>query len=110
MTNSVQPEPRVEESASAESDLKQPAPATPEDLAKTARDASLRAAVTDQIGGVRGMVESSLPVVVFVGVYVFTSLKVAIWAAVISAVLIAGYRLVRKDSPRHAFTGLLGVA
>ncbi|MGH3546320.1 MAG: DUF3159 domain-containing protein [Mycobacteriales bacterium] len=73
-------------------------------------DASLRDAVTDQIGGVRGMVESSLPVVVFVGVYVFASLQAAIWSAVISAGLVAGYRLIQRDSPRHALTGLLGVA
>lgn len=73
-------------------------------------DVSLRNAVTDQIGGVRGMVESSLPVLVFVGVYVFTSLQAAIWSAVAVAALIAGYRLIRRDSPRHALTGLLGVA
>ncbi len=78
--------------------------------ARASADASLRDAVTDQIGGVRGMVESSLPIVVFVGVYVFTSLQAAIWSAVAAAILIAGYRLVRRDSPRHALTGLLGVA
>jgi len=75
----------------------------------SATEPSLREAVTDQIGGVRGTVESSLPVVVFVGAYVFTSLKFSIWAAVIAAVLIAGYRLLQRDSPRHALTGLLGV-
>lgn len=80
------------------------------DVPKIDADTSLRDAVSDQIGGVRGMVESSLPVVVFVAVYVFASLQVAIWSAVIAAGLIAVFRLIQRDSPRHALTGLLGVA
>ena len=72
-------------------------------------DPSLRDAVAEQIGGPRGMIESSAPVVVFVMVYLVGSLPAAIWAAVLSAVVIAGYRLLRRDSPRHALMGLLGV-
>ena len=79
----------------------------PEPEAKS--DPSLRDAVAEQIGGPRGMIESSAPVVVFVMVYLIGSLPAAIWAAVLSAVVIAGYRLIRRDSPRHALMGLLGV-
>lgn len=70
---------------------------------------ALRAAVTDQIGGVRGMVETTVPVVVFVAVDVFAGLKPGLWAAVGSAVLISIIRLMQRDSPRHALTGLVGV-
>ncbi|TQS41270.1 DUF3159 domain-containing protein [Cryptosporangium phraense] len=65
--------------------------------------------VREQLGGIRGLVESSLPVLVFILVNMATSLKPALWAAVGSAVLIAGYRLLRKDSVRHALNGLFAV-
>lgn len=66
-------------------------------------------AVREQLGGVRGMVESSLPLLVFVVVNIATTLKPALWAAVGSAVLVALYRLIRRDSIRHAVNGLLAV-
>ncbi|MFI5956892.1 DUF3159 domain-containing protein [Cryptosporangium sp. NPDC051539] len=65
--------------------------------------------VRDQLGGIRGLVESSLPVLVFVLVNMATSLKPALWAAVGSAALIAGYRLLKRDSVRHALNGLFAV-
>jgi hypothetical protein len=70
---------------------------------------SVADAVREQLGGLRGMVESSLPVLVFVIVNLATSLKPALWAAIASAVLVAAYRLVRRDSIRHAVNGLLAV-
>ncbi len=90
--------------------MSNPVQSSPPPVSPARTDVSLRDAVTDQIGGVRGMMESALPVVVFVGVYVFTSLPAAVWSAVAAAVLIAAFRLLRRDSPRHALTGLLGVA
>lgn len=86
----------------------EPPPAA-EDAAKL-RTATMREAVTEGIGGVRGMVESTVPVVVFVAVNLATSLKPAVWAAIGVALAIAAYRLVKRDSVRHALTGAFGVA
>ena len=71
---------------------------------------SITETVAAQIGGVRGMVESSIPVLVFVAVNIFSDLKPALWGAVGSAVLIALFRLARRESVRHAVNGLIGVA
>lgn len=65
--------------------------------------------VRDQIGGVRGIVESAIPVSVFIVVNVATSLYPAIWSAVGAAIAIAIFRLVRRNSVRHAVNGLIGV-
>lgn len=74
-------------------------------------------AVREQLGGVRGLVESAIPVTVFILANMVLSairpgeaLKPAIWSAVGAAVLIAVIRLVRRDSIRHAVNGLFGVA
>lgn len=66
--------------------------------------------VAQQLGGVRGMVESSIPVVIFVLVNVIWSLTPAVIASVTGAVGIAVYRLSRKEPIRHALNGLFGIA
>ena len=60
-------------------------------------------------GGWSGTVISALPLVVFVAVNAVTRLRPAIWAAVITAVLLAGYRLIRRQSVQQAATGLFSV-
>lgn len=65
--------------------------------------------VSQQLGGVRGMVESSVPVVAFVLVNIVWTLKPALIIAVVTALAIAGYRLSRKQSVRHAMNGLVGI-
>jgi hypothetical protein len=65
--------------------------------------------MAQQLGGVRGLVESSIPVSVFVLVNVLASLRPAMIAAIGTAVAIALYRLVRRESVRHAVNGLFGV-
>jgi Protein of unknown function (DUF3159) len=64
----------------------------------------------EQMGGVVGLVSSTIPVVVFIMVNALTELTPAIWAAVVSAVLIAGWRLLRKEPIQPALSGVLGVA
>jgi hypothetical protein len=64
----------------------------------------------EQMGGISGLVYSSLPVVVFVLVNAFAGLMPAIWAAVGSAVVIAVVRLVRKEPLQPAISGFFGVA
>src|SRR5206468_3957819 len=61
------------------------------------------------IGGWTGTVITAIPPVVFVIVNAATSLRWAIIAAVGSAVVLAAYRLVRRQSVQQALTGLLGV-
>lgn len=66
--------------------------------------------VASQLGGVRGMIESSIPVIVFVLVNIFWSLGPALIGAVLLGVALAVYRLIRRQSVRHAVNGLLGIA
>jgi hypothetical protein len=68
-------------------------------------------ALLEQMGGLGGMIYSSVPVLVFVGVYLpARSLPVSIWASVASAVLILIWRLVRREKIQPAISGLFGVA
>jgi uncharacterized membrane protein YeaQ/YmgE (transglycosylase-associated protein family) len=65
----------------------------------------------EQMGGLSGLIYSSVPVLVFVTVYVPTnSLAAAIWSAVGSAVLILIWRLIRREKIQPAISGLFGVA
>jgi len=82
---------------------------------------SMSEQIAEQLGGVRGLIESSLPVLAFVvlnvvlgdavlGLEKRTALYWAIGGAVASAVGIGGYRLIRKEPVRHAVNGLFGIA
>ena len=62
-----------------------------------------------QMGGVGGLVASTVPVVVFVPVNAYAGLTAAIWSAVGVAVLVAAWRLVRREPLQPAVSGLLGV-
>jgi uncharacterized membrane protein len=71
---------------------------------------SVRDALLQAIGGVRGIIDSSLPTSVFVLGLVAGGLSVALIAALGSAALIALLRLFRHESLQQAATGLVGVA
>ena len=65
----------------------------------------------EQMGGISGLVYSSVPVLVFVGVYLpTTNLSAAIWSSVAAAVAILVWRLVRRGPVQPASSGLVGVA
>jgi hypothetical protein len=66
--------------------------------------------LASQLGGVRGVVESGIPVAVFVVANIITSLNLALIISVASAVAIAIYRLARRETIRHAVNGLFGIA
>ena len=55
------------------------------------------------------MIESSVPVLAFVVVNIIWSLTPALIVAVALGLGIAGYRLLRKQSVRHAMNGLFGI-
>jgi hypothetical protein len=65
--------------------------------------------MADQLGGWRGLVESSVPVVVFVLINIISSLRPALAASVGVAVVIAVIRLAQRRPIRHAVNGLVGV-
>jgi hypothetical protein len=62
-----------------------------------------------QLGGVPGMIYSSLPVLVFVGTSRLLGLSAAVGAALGIATLILLWRLIRRESAQPAVSGLIGV-
>lgn len=66
-------------------------------------------AILAQMGGVSGLIYSSLPVVVFVPVSSIAGLVPAIAAALGVAALILVWRLVRRDTVQPAISGFIGV-
>ncbi len=63
------------------------------------------------IGGWRGLFDSGAPTLVFVVVYLIQpdNLQIALWSAIGVGVVIAVYRMIRKDSLRQVIAGLVGV-
>lgn len=80
---------------------------------------SMSEQIAEQLGGVRGLVESSIPILAFVLLNVVlgdwvdlakrTALYWAIGGALGTAVAIGVYRLVRRQPVRHAVNGIVGV-
>jgi hypothetical protein len=69
------------------------------------------AALFEAFGGVRGMVETTVPGLVFVAIYtVNRDIHIAAIVAVSLSVLLGLARLARKDTLKHAFSGVFGVA
>jgi len=109
-------EDRIAEEVVEELDL-QPVPQDGEDEPYP----SMSEQIAEQLGGVRGLLESSIPVFAFVVLNVLlggawldlekrTALYWAIGGAVGTAVLIGVFRLIRKQSIRHAVNGIFGIA
>jgi hypothetical protein len=65
--------------------------------------------VMAQLGGVSGMIYSSVPVLVFVGTSRLLGLSAAVGAALGIATLILLWRLIRRESAQPAVSGLIGV-
>ena len=65
--------------------------------------------VLEQMGGVQGVVASTIPVAVFVVANVAFELQPALIAAVAAGVAIAVWRITRKQALQPAVSGLLGV-
>jgi hypothetical protein len=65
--------------------------------------------VMEQMGGVPGIIASSIPVAVFVVVNIIAGLQPALIAAIGVAVLVTIFRLARKEAIQPAISGLLGV-
>jgi hypothetical protein len=66
-------------------------------------------AILEQMGGISGLIYSSLPVLVFVPVSSLAGLMAAIYAALGVATLILVWRLIRRDSLQPAISGYFAV-
>ena len=65
--------------------------------------------IMEQMGGVQGIIASSIPVAVFVVVNIAAGLQPALFASIGVAVLVTIWRIVRKEAIQPAVSGLLGV-
>ncbi|WP_233489408.1 DUF3159 domain-containing protein [Blastococcus sp. TF02-9] len=65
--------------------------------------------VLDQLGGWRGMVDATVPTVAFIVANGIGGLRTGIIAALVTAVLLFGLRLVRRESVQQAVSGLFAV-
>lgn len=68
------------------------------------------ASVIEQMGGIRGLVFSSIPILAFVPVNAIWGLTVAMWAAIGVAVAMLLWSVVRRENPQPAISGFIGVA
>jgi hypothetical protein len=68
--------------------------------------------LAEAVGGPLGILETSLPAVAFVVAYVLSGsdTDTSAMVAVGLALVLAAARLVRRESPQHALSGLIGVA
>jgi len=64
------------------------------------------------VGGIRGMIDSSVPTVVFVVAYIATSndLTIAVVSAVIAGIIVAAFRAIRHEPLQQVLYGFAGVA
>jgi len=83
----------------------QPIPPAPDQRALVNRQQIIK-----QIGGVRGLIDSGLPIIVFITVNAFTSLQIALWSALGAGGALFVARLARRESVQQAISGFLGVA
>jgi len=63
----------------------------------------------EQMGGVPGIIASTIPVAVFVVVNIIATLQPALIAAIVAGVGIAAWRIARKQPLQPAVSGLFGV-
>jgi hypothetical protein len=90
------------------------APVLDEEAARAAEAAASREAadtVMQAFGGVRGMIDMTVPGLVFVMVFTITHrIPPAAWAALGLTAVFVVIRLVRRETIQHAFSGVFGVA
>lgn len=70
-----------------------------------------RVLLTRALGGWRGVIDSGVPTLLFIVVYMVSGsqLSVALWVALGGAVAIALWRLIRRESLQQVLAGLIGV-
>lgn len=91
---------------------------TADDARTLSGERPLGPVLVESLGGKRGLVDSGLPAVVFVGVNAIvdafaarsTALHVAIAASVLSGLVVVALRLTRREPLQQAISGFLGLA
>ncbi|MFF4171670.1 DUF3159 domain-containing protein [Streptomyces sp. NPDC001744] len=69
------------------------------------------AALFEAFGGLRGMIETILPGLLFVTIFtVNKDLHISAIAALAVSLVLVAVRLIRRDTVKHAFSGVFGVA
>jgi hypothetical protein len=91
------------------SDADVPEAVTPAEQQRIDLRETYRAQLVASIGGWTGMVITALPTVVFVAVNATAGLRPAIVAAIGTGVVLAGYRLARRQPTQQALSGLFAV-
>lgn len=62
------------------------------------------------LGGKKGLIDSGVPAIVFLVLFnIYKDLQLALTGAIILSVLLAIFRLAKKDTIQHAVSGLIGV-
>ncbi|MFE0461565.1 DUF3159 domain-containing protein [Kitasatospora sp. NPDC058965] len=82
---------------------------------KAAEDAAASREAADTVmaafGGVRGLIDTTVPGLVFIATFTVThQVSAAAWAAVGLCLLLVLVRLLRRETVKHAFSGVFGVA
>ena len=66
--------------------------------------------VIGALGGTKGLIDSGLPAIVFLVAFNLTkNVRTAIWGALALSLVLAIYRLARKDTIQHSISGVIGV-
>lgn len=66
--------------------------------------------VIKALGGAKGLIDSGLPAILFLVTFNVTDeLRTAIWGALGLSLVLAIYRLARKDTIQHSISGVIGV-
>jgi hypothetical protein len=66
--------------------------------------------VINALGGKKGLIDSGLPAVVFLVVFnINQDLQTAIWSSLGLAIILAIWRLSRRDTIQHSISGVIGV-
>ncbi|MFB7031872.1 MULTISPECIES: DUF3159 domain-containing protein [unclassified Streptomyces] len=69
------------------------------------------AALFEAFGGLRGMVETVVPGLLFVTIFTINkNLQISAIAALAVSLVLVAVRLIRRDTVKHAFSGVFGVA
>jgi hypothetical protein len=80
------------------------------DAEAAASKAVTEAALFEAFGGVRGMVETVVPGLLFVTIFTINkNLNMSVIAALAVSFVLVAVRLVMKDTVKHAFSGVFGV-
>ncbi|MEV5651733.1 DUF3159 domain-containing protein [Nocardia sp. NPDC052254] len=89
---------------------REPADSDPDDYPDEVREGEIQQTLLEQLGGISGLVYSTLPVVVFVPANTLWGLTVGIWTALATAAGILVWRLARHAPIQPAISGFIGVA